>query len=66
MAFVKTTPGHACKVAEGFDARWAWSQANSIVKEARDPDGFTIAYYDEEGWFVHASLAGLDMREVAA
>lgn len=56
MAFVKTTPGHACKIAELFEARWVWPHKNSTVKEARDQDNCTIAYQDEDGWFVHGSL----------
>ena len=66
MAFVKTTLGQACKIAEAFDARGIWPEAGSTVKEARDKDNCTIAYQDEDGWYAHASLVGLDFAGLAA
>lgn len=62
---MKTTPGHACNIAEAFDARWIWPRANSTVKEARDQDNCTVAYYDQDGWFVHSSLAGLGEAQIS-
>lgn len=66
MAFVKTTPGYACKAAEAFGARWVWPSVNSSVQEARDADDCAIAYRDSDGFFVHASIAKLDLSDIAA
>jgi hypothetical protein len=66
MAFIKTTAGRACKVAELFGADWVYPSASSIVEEARDRDGCTIAYRDADGWFVHRSIASVDVTGIEA
>jgi hypothetical protein len=65
-SFTKTSPGHACKVALSLSAEWV-APVNTIgVREAIDADGSVVAYHDCDGWFVHASYAGLDLRHIAA
>lgn len=66
MTFTKTTPGHACKLADKADATWGCPERHASWQEARDPYGNVVAYHDADGWFVRTDLKDEDVAGIIA